>query len=118
MKKMRNDQDEQEQLFASTAYSGKEGTAEEEDEFEQQVKEMLVNGRLCAWVSVKGWKILLIRILPTKQIYIGPTIAGTPLSERINRIFLTASKILKQEVCLKTKNHSPNLSDSTSNLYC
>jgi hypothetical protein len=54
MKKMRNDQDEQEQLFASTAYPGKEGTAEEEDEFEQQVKEMLVNGRLCAWVSVKG----------------------------------------------------------------
>ncbi len=39
-----------------------EGSNEDTRDFEQQVNDMLSNGRLCSWVSVKGrlWETLVV----------------------------------------------------------
>ena len=48
------DQELQDLLFTSNHTTAKGERTDEELDFEQQVKEMLANGRLCSWVSVKG----------------------------------------------------------------
>ena len=70
-------------------------------QFEQQVHDMLVSGRLCSWVSVKGRIALIPCISYIAHTWVSRKFvcsAGTPLSERINKIFTTASDIVKKEV--------------------
>ncbi len=81
--------------FSKVLGNESEGSNEDTRDFEQQVNEMLSNGRLCSWVSVKGE---VSGGLGTTQINSHFYRAGTPLSERINKIFVAASNILKQEV--------------------
>ncbi len=45
---------DRESWFSKVIGNESEGSNEDNRDFEQQVREMLSNGRLCSWVSVKG----------------------------------------------------------------
>ena len=45
---------DRESWFSKVIGNESEGSNEDDRDFEQQVREMLSNGRLCSWVSVKG----------------------------------------------------------------
>ncbi len=79
--------------FSKVLGNESEGSNEDSRDFVQQVKEML--GLLCSWDSVKGEVGFQSFTRFADQCSFRR--AGTPLSERINKIFLAASDIPKQE---------------------